>query len=510
MYFTPPFCAKIELEPYMDLIFLFYTIIKMIVYPRELAAPIIIFSVILLGMELYGLYLIFKKAGRKPYKAFIPLYNICEIYELSWERKHAYVYLIFAILSAFLGFTKGRIMEDALRGVFAVLSFITAYAYHFFMKLKFARSFGCDTYMTYGLIFMEAVFFFIIGKQSNTYLGPCVSDTKISLRKPKLSGTQKAKRSYMITLYRRRSVVALIAGVLVVYLNFRAISQGLIEQYIFRQDDASYGFLNYFTVNSALLSSLGAAFMIPYAIEGIRKKRFVLPKWVTLFQYAGACCTSVTMVFACTFICISSGPEVAFGGPNFWMHVVCPIFSLLLLFSVEIDRTLDVSDSLIGMAPFFIYSLFYLYNAILLGDELGGWRDFYKFTDWIPATFSLPMVFVFAFAITNAIRLLYNRLSKARSKTFIDSLGDISEIEINIEIYGLGRYNGEKMDLIDMSIPLDIFYMLHERFGVEVDKLSAIYNRGMMDGIKERREYKNRLFMQVSDLIGHPVLTENK
>ena len=120
------------------------------------------------------------------------------------------------------------------------------------------------------------------------------------------------------------------------------------------------------------------------------------------------------------------------------------------------------------------------------------------------------MVFVFAFAITNLIRLAYNRVSKARSRAFIDSLGEISEIEINIEIYGLGRYNGEKMDLIDMSMPLDIFYMLHERYGVEVDKLSAIYNRGMMDGIKERKEYKNRLLMQVSDLIGHPVLSENK
>lgn len=494
----------------MDLIFLTYTIIKMIVYPRPLAAAIIIVAVLLLGMEFYGLYLIFKKAGKKPYWAFIPLYNISKLYELCWQRKHAYVYLIFALLSAMIGFTQGRIMEDPLRGCFAILFFIIAYACHFIMKLKLGRSFGCDTYLTYGLIFMEAVFFFVLGRNKNSYLGPCLSKTAISLRRPKLSGTQKARRSYMIMLYRRRSIIALIAGVLVVYLNFRAIVDGLVNQYIVKADDQYYAFLNYFTVNSALLSSLGAAFMIPYAIEGIRKKRFVLPKWVTLFQYAGACCTSVTMIFAFTFIYFSSGPETAFGGPNFWMHVVCPILSLTLFFSVEIDRTLSVKDSLIGMAPFFIYSLLYLYNAILLGAELGGWRDFYKFTDFIPATFSLPMVFLFAFAITNSIRLLYNRFSRMRSKAFISSLGDISEIEINIEVYGLGRYNGEKMDLFDMGIPLDIFYMLHDSYGVDVDKLTAIYNRGMMDGIKDRKEFINRYLMWIFDLIGYPAQSENK
>ena len=138
---------------------------------------------------------------------------------------------------------------------------------------------------------------------------------------------------------------------------------------------------------------------------------------------------------------------------------------------------------------FFIYALFYQYNAILLGVELGGWNDFYKFAQWIPATFSLPMVFIFAFLISSLIRLVYNRLSKMRIKQFIDSLGrNVSDIEANIEMYGLGRYNGKHLDILDLTIPIDIFNMLHDAFGMDIEKLSAVYNTGVRDGLKQRKQ----------------------
>ncbi|MCR4632931.1 MAG: DUF5684 domain-containing protein [Erysipelotrichaceae bacterium] len=490
----------------MDILFLIYTILKMIIYPRDLAAEVIVISAVLLGLEFYGIYLIFRKAGKKLWKAFFPFYNLTEIYGLCWDKKYSYIYLFFGILSAALSFHDGRLLQDPVLGIPSILCFVIAYSIHASMKLKLARSFGGDIYLIYGLIFMEAVFFFVLGLNENKYIGPCFSNKKISFKKPKLTLSQKAKRSYMISLYRKRSYIALFSGSLLVLLNLRAISRGLLNQYLIKANDQSYSFLNYFTVNSALLSSLGAAFMIPYAIEGIRKKRFVLPKWVTLFQYAGASCTSVTMSFAFTFIYLSSGAETAFGGPNFWMHVICPILSLALFFSVEIDRTLSVRDSLIAMSPFFLYAVFYMINAIFIGPENGGWSDFYKFTEWIPATFSLPMVFIFSFFIASAIRLIYNRLSKKRTEHFINSLGpDISEIEINIEIYGLGRYNGQRTDLMDMTIPFDIFIMLNEKYGVDIDNLSVIYNKGVIDGLKERKDYKNPHLQALSDLIGYPV-----
>ncbi len=64
---------------------------------------------------------------------------------------------------------------------------------------------------------------------------------------------------------------------------------------------------HYFTVLSNIFSAVGAAFMIPYAVEGIRRKRFVLPRWVVLFQYCGALGVFITLTSAVMFILPVSG-----------------------------------------------------------------------------------------------------------------------------------------------------------------------------------------------------------
>ena len=73
-------------------------------------------------------------------------------------------------------------------------------------------------------------------------------------------------------------MMALIAGTLILCLTCVVIIFTLV--YATNRGDASLFY--YFTVLSAILSAAGAAFMIPYAVDGARKKRFTLPKWVAL------------------------------------------------------------------------------------------------------------------------------------------------------------------------------------------------------------------------------------
>ena len=343
----------------MDLIFLPWTALKILVFPGNYSWVILLICAILYLMELFGLMRILEKAGRKKWKAFVPVLNTLEVYDMTWNKKYAAFRIVFGVTMAILSFQQERILSNFFEGIMIIFCFIVSYGIHSVMKLKLARSF-----------------------YANSAIKSAVP-----------------KRIYMINLYKRRSKIALAAGIMVMAFNFYAISTGLLNQYAIKMNDPSFAMFHYFTVNSALFSSIGAGFMIPYALEGIRKKRFVFPKWITLFQFAGAICTTMTMIFSIFFIFPTQGVEMAFGGPNFWMHTVCPLLSLVLLFSVEIDRTLSKKDVFICMIPFIVYSFFYIYNAILLGEELGGWRDFYMFVAWIPAAFSLPMVYVFFFFI---------------------------------------------------------------------------------------------------------------
>ena len=110
------------------------------------------------------------------------------------------------------------------------------------------------------------------------------------------------KKKYLITLQQRRSVIAMIAGVLILSLTFMAIIQGVQSRATGRES-----LFHYFTVLSNIFSAVGAAFMIPYAVEGIRRKRFVLPRWVVLFQYCGALGVFITLTSAVMFILPVSG-----------------------------------------------------------------------------------------------------------------------------------------------------------------------------------------------------------
>ena len=490
----------------MDLIFLPWTALKILVFPGNYSWVILLICAILYRMELFGLMRILEKAGRKKWKAFVPVLNTLEVYDMTWNKKYAAFRIVFGVTMAILSFQQERILSNFFEGIMIIFCFIVSYGIHSVMKLKLARSFYANSAITYGLITMEAVFYFILGISKSSYLGPCIGNDA-ALKKLFIKNEKSAipKRIYMINLYKRRSKIALAAGIMVMAFNFYAISTGLLNQYAIKMNDPSFAMFHYFTVNSALFSSIGAGFMIPYALEGIRKKRFVFPKWITLFQFAGAICTTMTMIFSIFFIFPTQGVEMAFGGPNFWMHTVCPLLSLVLLFSVEIDRTLSKKDVFICMIPFIVYSFFYIYNAILLGEELGGWRDFYMFVAWIPAAFSLPMVYVFFFFIAFGVRHIYNYVSRKRAQAFMDSLDDnLSEIEINIEVYGIGRYNGHHSDHLDITIPFDIFNMIAKKYNLSVEKLSAIYTKGVIDGIKEPYHRYNRLEIFFDEFIGYP------
>ena len=98
------------------------------------------------------------------------------------------------------------------------------------------------------------------------------------------------RKQYLISPEKSRSVAALVAGALVF--------AGTLLCVFWAIDLYRSMMLQYFTLLSNLLSAIGAAFMIPYAVEGIRKKRFTLPRWVVLFQFSGAVCVSITMVAA--------------------------------------------------------------------------------------------------------------------------------------------------------------------------------------------------------------------
>ena len=443
-----------------------------------------------------GMWKVFEKAGKKGFYALIPFYNYHLLFEIAWEGRCGILFNVLDILYMVLSFGAGNLLTKGFRGILSLLFFAASFILLAIAKIKLARSFDRGALFSYGLIFMETIFLLILGFNKAQYLGPTLrkysKDYINRQNKVRIDSSAHVSRRYMISLYKKRSIVAFIAGTLAFALSFRAIAGGLVTVHLQQIEEPGYSLFHFFTINSNILSGIGAAFLIPYAIEGIRKKRFVFPKWITLFQYSGAICTTLTMLFSILFIFPTQGPEMAFQGMNFWLHIVCPIMALLLLFMVETDVKLSVSETLFCMLPFFLYTLIYITNVVLLGEEYGGWRDIYLVNTYVPAVISAPLMYMFALGVAFSIRYHYNRFVKIRHEQFISMWDDnASEVEINIEVYGLGKYNGERFETNNIAVPIDIFEALSKKYGMDVSKLCSIYNKGLIDGIKQHRDLSN-------------------
>jgi hypothetical protein len=171
-----------------------------------------------------------------------------------------------------------------------------------------------------------------------------------------------------------------------------------------------------FTVNSNILAALSSFAVIPYAIDGIRKKEYVLPDWVVVFMMMGT--TAVTLTFLVSLFILSpvKGFVLIFTGSRFFLHGVCPILNILAFCLFVTSHKITVKQSVFALIPVGIYAIVYFVMVVLIPKELGGWDDFYGFATripfWIPAVLILPLTF----GITTLIRLWHNRSFVNRRK----------------------------------------------------------------------------------------------
>lgn len=288
----------------------------------------------------------------------------------------------------------------------------------------------------------------------------------------------------MIALRMWRSKMALLACVITLFDTLGAIGRGLVD---YAKDGVETAELfHYFTINANILTALAAGCIIPFAVEGIRKKYFTYPKWAAIFHYSGTISTTLTMVFA-VFLISRYDPYMAFGGNNLFLHIICPILVLISFFMVESDNRFSLRDSLIGLTPLVIYCAVYLYEVVLVGEKNGGWPDFYHIMDISPLYITLSGVLLMGFGIAAAIRWGSNRLNEYRRKKLTARWReDADPVEIRIEVFGLGRYTGKNVDKNNISLPMDIIELLADRYDMKTDELLRVFIKGVSDGLKEK------------------------
>lgn len=294
------------------------------------------------------------------------------------------------------------------------------------------------------------------------------------------------KNRYLIALQRRRSLVALVGGLIVSFFTFAAVIMGILEApTALTPERGGTIVFHLFTVNSNLLSGVGAFLMLPYAVEGIQKKQFRVPKWIMVLQYSGTVCVILTLIFAMLLILPINGKSAVIG-MNLWLHVVCPLMAIVLFCSTETDKAFGCRDTLIALLPFLCYMTVYAYMVFFRGDSAGGWRDIYRMGEYIPFWLAAPLMLLITWGIALGYRYLHNRLIRSAARKLQACWADtIDPVEVKIEVFGLGNYLGHFARASDVYIPLDILTLLSVRYDIPLKTLVEVFVAGVMN------EYEN-------------------
>ncbi|MBR3532650.1 MAG: hypothetical protein IKN80_02005 [Clostridiales bacterium] len=297
--------------------------------------------------------------------------------------------------------------------------------------------------------------------------------------------TRRKARGNVINLSRNNSLMAVIACLVTTGCSFYAIAGGMV---LYVQDDLpAMMIFQWYTTISNSITCLSACMIIPFAVEGYRKKHFSLPRWVTVLYYAGMVSTTLTMFVTLCFISWNN-PVLAFGGYNSYLHIICPIMVIICFFMIESGYMYTVRDAAFTVIPTVLYVMLYIIEVVVIGEEHGGWEDLYGMLDYVPVPVAVISVPLIAFGVSNLVRVINNSLVKKRRRKLLDSLlpQGVKPAEIKIEMFGLGRYMGKHSDLEYVELHMDLISMISEQYGIKAEDLARPYVKGFFDSFNEK------------------------
>ena len=142
----------------------------------------------------------------------------------------------------------------------------------------------------------------------------------------------------------------------------------------------------FFTFDSNILAGIVSLVYIIYVCRIKKKvpgKTFEMPRWFTMLKLASTTGVTLTMMVTVFFLAPTSskGYFALFMNSNLFFHFVIPMLSVISFIFFEPAEKLSLRQTLTGIIPMFIYSVFYSLNVVLHmnnGQSISTY-DFYGF-----------------------------------------------------------------------------------------------------------------------------------
>lgn len=208
---------------------------------------------------------------------------------------------------------------------------------------------------------------------------------------------------------RMQCLFALIGASIVAVCVCVGVVMNLVTQYDENFDHMGIRTFCMFTVNSNILAGLAMLLCLPYTIDGLSTGYYHLPDWVVVLMHVAVTAVSLTFLVSLFILAPFKGFVLIFTGSRFFLHFVCPVLSIVTFCCFICSHLIRPVESPLTLIPVFLYAVVYLVMVVFIGEEHGGWNDFYGFATrlplWIPIVSILPVTY----GIALLLRLGHNR-----------------------------------------------------------------------------------------------------
>ncbi|MBP5631754.1 MAG: hypothetical protein J6Y21_03220 [Clostridia bacterium] len=238
-----------------------------------------------------------------------------------------------------------------------------------------------------------------------------------------------------------------------------------------------------FTVNSNILAAAAMAMVIPYTMDGLRTHNYYLPRWIVDVVYAGVTSVALTFLVSLFILAPVKGFVLIFTGSRLFLHGVCPILAVVAFSFFMTQKNMRFLDSLIALIPVLIYAVIYFIMVVVIGEEKGGWNDFYGFATHLPWWISAIAILPLTLLIATGLRLLHNRSRnrrKAQETAFFTETFAGADVRKIVAAMARTRSSAKTLDIL---VPTRVISVLLKYSGSDctLEEATQIYIKEYME-----------------------------
>ena len=225
-----------------------------------------------------------------------------------------------------------------------------------------------------------------------------------------------------------------------------------------------------FTVDSNILAGLTMLLCIPYTVDGLRTGYYHLPDWVVVLMHVSVTAVSLTFLVSLFILAPVKGFLLIFTGSRFFLHGVCPILSILTFCCFIKSHLIRFRESFLALIPVFLYAMVYLTMVVIIGEDRGGWNDFYGFATRIPLWLSLTAILPLTYGIAALLRLGHDRFClRQRSRDASLCRDTYGAADLREVVENMARSHRQELKTENLVIPTQIIRHMIESTGDGMD-----------------------------------------